>query len=175
MYTRYERRGLVGTGTEAELLVKLLTSWTVPLQGSLDSFGSVRELGRRIKVRPKKGALCFCCEGSGVLLGTKGAFRVSINYYDTAWSGHFELEVGVVWHCVESSKRSSFEQCMIAAAEWDDIKTISSLSKLSGDPKITSSVIEPVQRAFTSGMTPLKVVFVGLILDGLMPIFRTVS
>ena len=50
-------------------------------------------------------------------------------------------------------------------------KINSSLRKLYGDPKTTSSVTEPVQLASTPGMTPLKVVFVGLILEGLMPIF----
>ena len=53
-------------------------------------------------------------------------------------------------------------------------KINSSLRKLSGDPKTTSRVIEPVQRASTPGITPLKVVFVGLIRDGLIPILRTV-
>ena len=61
MFTRYERRRLVGTGTEAKLLVKVLTSWTVLLQSSPDSFDSVRELGRRIKVLLEKAALYFCC------------------------------------------------------------------------------------------------------------------
>lgn len=39
----------------------------------------------------------------------------------------------------------------------------------------SASVIEPVQQASTSGMTPLKVVFVGLILEGSIPIFQTIS
>ena len=43
-------------------------------------------------------------------------------HYDAVWSGHLELEISIVWHCVESSKRSLSEQCMIAAAEWDDIE-----------------------------------------------------
>ena len=64
---------------------------------------------------------------------------------------------------------------MIATAEGDDIEDQLFASELSGDPKITSSVIEPVQWASTLGMTPLKVVLVGLILDGSMPILRTVS
>ena len=64
---------------------------------------------------------------------------------------------------------------MIATAEGDDIKINSSLRKLSGDPKTTSSVIEPVQQASAPGMIPLKVVFAGLILEGLMPILHTVS
>ena len=50
MYARYERRHLVGTETEAKFLVELLMSWTVLLQSSPDSFDSVWELGRRIKV-----------------------------------------------------------------------------------------------------------------------------
>ena len=122
MYVRYECRHLIGDGTEAELLVKLLTSWTVLLPGSSDSFDSVRELGRRINVLPKKAALCFYCEGSGVLLGTEGAFSVSIDCYDAAWSGHLELEISIVWHRVESSKCGSSQQCMIATAEGDDIE-----------------------------------------------------
>ena len=46
MYARYERRHLVGTETEAELLIKLLTSRAVMLQDGLDPLDSVRELGR---------------------------------------------------------------------------------------------------------------------------------
>ena len=56
-----------------------------------------------------------------MLLSTEGAFRISVDRYDTAWSGHLELEVGLMWHRIESSKHSSSEQCMIAIAEWDDI------------------------------------------------------
>jgi len=109
MYTRYECRCLVGTGMEVELLVKLLTSWTVLLQSSSDLFDSVQELGRRIKVLPEKAALCFCWKGSGVLLGTEGAFRVSIDCYDAVWSGHLELEISIVQHRIDSRKCSSFE------------------------------------------------------------------
>ena len=122
MYARHECRCLVEAGTEAELLVKLLTSWTVLPQGSLDSFDSVRELGRRIKVLLEKAALYFCCKGRGVFFSTEGAFRVSIDCYDTAWSGHLELEISVVWHRVESSKCGSSKQCMIAAAEGDNVE-----------------------------------------------------
>ena len=122
MYARYECRHLVGTRTEAELLVKLLTSWTVLLQRSSNSFDSARELGHRIKFLPEKDALCFCCEGSGVLLGTEGAFRVSIDCYDTAWSGHLEFEISTMWHHIQSSKCSLSEQGVIATAEWDYVK-----------------------------------------------------
>ena len=99
-----------------------LTSRTVLLQSSSNSFDSVRELGRLIEVLPEKDALCFCCEGSGVLLGTEGAFRVSTDCYDAAWSGHLELEISIVWNRIESSKRGSSEQCVIAAMEGGDIK-----------------------------------------------------
>ena len=105
----------------------------------------------------------------------EGAFSVSIDCYDTAWSGHLKFEISVVWHRIESSECGSSEQCMIATAEGAISKINPSLWKLSRDPKTTYSVIEPVQRASTPGMTPLKVVFVGLIREGLMPILRTVS
>ena len=57
-----------------------------------------------------------------MLLGAEGAFRVSIDCFDTTWSKHLELEISIVWYCVESSKRGSFEQCVVAAAEGDDIE-----------------------------------------------------
>ena len=64
---------------------------------------------------------------------------------------------------------------MISITEGDDIEDQVFLQKLSGEPKMTSNVIEPVQRASTPGITPLKVVLVGLVLDGSMPILWTVS
>ena len=57
-----------------------------------------------------------------MLLGMEGAFRISIDCYDATWSGHLELEISVVRYYIESRKRSLSEQCMIAAAEWDDIE-----------------------------------------------------
>ena len=57
-----------------------------------------------------------------MLLGMEGAFRVSIDCYDATWSGHLELEISIVWHCVESSKCNSPQQCVLAAAEGHDIK-----------------------------------------------------
>ena len=114
MYVRRKFRRLIGTRTEAELLVELLTSRVVLLQNGPNPLNGVQGLGSRIKVLLEKAALCFYYEGSGVLLGTKGAFRVSIDCYDTAWSGHLELEVGVVRHRIESSECGSSEQCMIA-------------------------------------------------------------
>ena len=64
---------------------------------------------------------------------------------------------------------------MIATAERDDVEDKFFALKLSGKPKMTSNVIEPVQRASTPGITPLKVVLVGLIPDESIPILRTVS
>ena len=57
MYARRERRHLVWSGTEAELLVELLMSWAVLAHGSPDSFDSVREYGCRIKVLFVEAAL----------------------------------------------------------------------------------------------------------------------
>ena len=99
---------------------------------------------------------------------------LSIDRDDSSRAWHLELEVCVVRHHVELCKRGTSEQGMIAPAERES-KINSSLRKLSGDPKTTSSVIEPVQLASTPGMTPLKVVLVGLILEGSMPILPTVS
>ena len=122
MYARHEFHRLIGTRTEAELLVELWTSRTVLLQSSLDSLDGVRGLYCRIEVLPKKATLYFCCKGRSVLLSTEGAFRISVDRYDTAWSGHLELEVGLMWHRIESSKCGSSEQCMIATAEGDGIE-----------------------------------------------------
>ena len=63
----------------------------------------------------------------------------------------------------------------LARGSWLDYLLLHGTGELSGDPKTTSSVIEPLQQASTPGMTPWKVVFVGLILEGLMPILHTVS
>ena len=57
-----------------------------------------------------------------MLLSTEGALRVSIDCYDTTWSGHLEFEISIVRHRIESSKCGLSEQCVIAAAEGDDIK-----------------------------------------------------
>ena len=57
-----------------------------------------------------------------MLLCSEGAFRVAIVCYDAASAGHLELEISVVWHYVESSKRCLSEQCVVAAAEGDDIE-----------------------------------------------------
>ena len=57
-----------------------------------------------------------------MLLGTEGAFRVSIDCYDIGWSGHLELEISVVWHFIESSECSSPEQCVIATAKRDYVE-----------------------------------------------------
>ena len=122
MCTRYIRRSSVRAKTEAELLIELLKSWTVILHGSPNSFVRVRGLDCRCGVWLDKADLHFRCEGHGVLLSTGGAFHVSIDCNDAAWSRHLEFEIGIVWHRIEASKRGSYEQCMIATAEQDDIE-----------------------------------------------------
>ena len=110
-----------------------------------------------------------------MLLCSERAFSVSVDRYDSTRTWHLELKVCIMRHRVELCKRDSSEQSMIATAERDLLKINSSLRKLSGDPNTTSSVTEPLQLASTPGMTPLKVVLVGLILEGSMPILCTVS
>ena len=122
MYTRHKCHRLIGTGTEAELLVELWTNWTVLLQSSSHSLDGVWGLYCRIEALPKKATLYFCCKGHGVLLTAKGALCISVDRYYTAWSGHLELEVGVMQHRAKSRKCGSSEQCMIATAEGDDIE-----------------------------------------------------
>ena len=57
-----------------------------------------------------------------MLLCSEGAFPVAIDCYDAAWAGHLKLEISVVWHCVESNKHCSSEQCVVAAAQGDDVE-----------------------------------------------------
>lgn len=57
-----------------------------------------------------------------MLLGTEGAFCISINCYDTVWSGHLELEVSIMRDHIESSECGSSEQCVVAAAKRDEIE-----------------------------------------------------
>ena len=57
-----------------------------------------------------------------MLLCSAGAFHIAIDCYDAAWTGHLELEISIVRHRVESSECGLSEQCVIAAAKWDDIE-----------------------------------------------------
>ena len=57
-----------------------------------------------------------------MLFFTEGAFRISIDRYDTTWTGHLELEISIVWHNIESRECGSSEQCVTAAAKGDDVE-----------------------------------------------------
>ena len=61
MYAWYECHYLIGAGTEAELLVELLTSRVVLLQCSPDPLDGVQGLGSWIIMLLEKAALYFCC------------------------------------------------------------------------------------------------------------------
>ena len=122
MHARYICHGYVWRSTEAKLLVELWIDGAVILKSRPDSLNSVRGLDGRLFIWLDEAALYFCCKGRGVLLSTEGALHVSIDCYDTAWSGHLEFEISIVWHRIESSKCSSSEQCVIATAEGDDIE-----------------------------------------------------
>ena len=104
MYAQYELYRLIGTRTEAELLGELYTGRTILLQSGSDSLHGVRGFYCRIEGLPKEAALYFCCKGRSVLLRMEGVLCISIDCYNTAGSGHLELEVGIVWHCIESSE-----------------------------------------------------------------------
>ena len=89
------------------MLGELWTGRMILLQSTSDSLDGVWGLYCRIEGLPKEAALYFCCKGRSVLLRTEGALCISIDYYNTVRSGHLELEIGVVWHRIESSKCSS--------------------------------------------------------------------
>ena len=57
-----------------------------------------------------------------MLLCSEGAFRIAIDCYDAAWTGHLELEICVVQYRIELCKCGSSEQRVIAVAEGDDIE-----------------------------------------------------
>ena len=95
-----------------------------------------------------------------MLLCSERSICVSIDCNNSARSWHLELEVCIMRYRIESSKCGSPEQRVITLWNGTISKINSSLRKLSGDPKTTSSVIEPMQWASTPGITPLKVVFV---------------
>ena len=67
-------------------------------------------------------ALYIGRDGRGMLLSTKGALHVSFDCNDATWTGHLELQIGVVWDRVEAGESSSSEQCVIAAMEGDDVE-----------------------------------------------------
>ena len=61
MYAWYECLYFIGTGTEAGLLIELLTSRAVLLQCSPEPLSDVQGLGSRIMVLLEKAALYLCC------------------------------------------------------------------------------------------------------------------
>ena len=175
MYARYWFRYVAKAGVGAALLRLLRVCQAVLLWVTPGALGSVWLFNGRTRELPEKATLYLRCESRRMLLRTEGAFGVSVdrNYSSRAW--HLELEICVVRHRIELCECGFSEQGVIATANGTISKINSSLRKLSGDPKTTSSVTEPVQLASTPGITPLKVVLVGLILEGSMPISRTVS
>ena len=61
MYAWYECHYFIGNGTEAELLIELLTSRVVLLQCGLDPLNDVQGLGSRIIMLLEKVALYLYC------------------------------------------------------------------------------------------------------------------
>ena len=52
-----------------------------------------------------------------MLFCMEGAFRISVDSYDAAWTEHLELKISIVRYRIESSKCGSSKQRMIAALE----------------------------------------------------------
>ena len=82
-------------------------------------------------------------------LSAERAFRVSVDRYGAAWTRHINLQMCIVWDCIETSKSGLPEQCVVASRNGTILKIKSSLQKLSGEPKTTSNVMEPEQQAST--------------------------
>ena len=61
MYAWYECHYFIGAGTEAKLLVELLTSLAVLLQCTSGPLDGVQGLGSRTMVLLEKAALYLCC------------------------------------------------------------------------------------------------------------------
>ena len=61
MYAWFECHYFIGSGTEAELLVELLTSHAVVLQCSSEPLDGVKGLGSRTMVLLEKAAMYLCC------------------------------------------------------------------------------------------------------------------
>ena len=61
MYAWYECHYFIGTGTEAKLLVELLTSLAVLLQCSSELLDGVQGLGSRTMLLLEKAVLYLCC------------------------------------------------------------------------------------------------------------------
>ena len=57
-----------------------------------------------------------------MLIGAEVKLVLAINRDGAAWTGHFELMVGIMWHRVESRERGSSEQCLIITAERDNFE-----------------------------------------------------
>ena len=121
VHTWYERR-LNGAGVEAGLLIELLACLTVLLRGTPDSLDGVRGCRCQIGCLSEEAAIYFCREGRSMFFRTEGAVCISIDCYDPARSWHLELEVCIVWYRIESSECGSSKQCVIAAAEGDDVE-----------------------------------------------------
>ena len=103
MYAWHECR-LDGAGAEARMLIELLACPTILLQGAPDSLDGVRGCRFQIGCLSKEASLYFYRKGRNVLFCREGAICVSIDCYNPARSGHFELDIGVMWHRIESIK-----------------------------------------------------------------------
>ena len=92
------------------------------LWGALDSLDGAQSCCRRIGGLSEEAALYFRRKGCSMLFCTERAVHISVDCYDPTWSWHLELKVCIVWYHIESGECGSSEQCVVAAAEGDDIE-----------------------------------------------------
>ena len=57
-----------------------------------------------------------------MLLCLEGVLSIAIDCYDATWTGHLELEICIVWHCIESGECDPSEHCVIAAVKGDYVE-----------------------------------------------------
>ena len=60
-------------------------------------------------MRLDKAALYFGRSSRSMLLYTEGTFRISVYRDGAKWTGHFKLEIGVMWDRIEASKSGMSE------------------------------------------------------------------
>ena len=73
-------------------------------------------------MRLDEAAWYFDCCSRSMTLRTEGVFRISIYYYDDAWTRHLKFCAGVEWDRIKTSRNGTPQKCMVATAERDNIK-----------------------------------------------------
>ena len=76
----------------------------------------------QINICEKNAQIRIISEVCSMLFCSERAVHVSVDSYDPVRSWHLELEVCIVWYCIESSECGSSEQCVLTTTKSDDIE-----------------------------------------------------